>query len=150
MDIHSSQPDDLKKLEARLANWKPAPEGLDPEAMLFAAGRASVRTKARLVWPFVSGCLALAVIAISARLSAERSERLALFREIPQTSSEVAVASGSVPNGQELNALEATSYLVLRQKWENQGEETVRPSGHDAVPKGPGIPETPVLRAWQP
>jgi hypothetical protein len=150
MDIHSSHPDDLRKLEARLANWKPAPEGLDPEAMLFAAGRASARTKARFAWPIVSSCLAMTVIALSARLSAERSERLALLREIQQTTPDGAIASVSVPNEQELRAVEANSYLVLRQNWEHQGEEMVRPSGHDPVPKGPGAPETPVLRAWQP
>jgi hypothetical protein len=150
MDIHSSHPDDLKKLEARLANWKPAPEGLDPEAMLFAAGRASVRTKARFVWPIVSSCLALTVITLSARLSAERSERLALLREIQQTSSEGTLASASVPDEQALIMLEANSYLVLRQKWEHQGEATVRLGGHAEVPKGVGAAETPVLRAWQP
>jgi hypothetical protein len=150
MDIHSSQPDDLKKFEARLANWKPAPEGLDPEAMLFAAGRASVRTRARFAWPIVSGCLALTVMALSARLSAERSERQALVREILQASLEGTLASASVPDKQVLISLEADSYLVLRQKWEQQGEETVWPKEHDQVPKEPGIPETPVLRAWQP
>ncbi len=57
MDANISNSDDLKELEQRLATWSPAKDGLDPDAMLFAAGRASARHgKTWLAWPIASGC----------------------------------------------------------------------------------------------
>jgi len=41
MDANQSNPDSMNDLEQRLAAWSPAREGLDPDAMLYAAGRAS-------------------------------------------------------------------------------------------------------------
>jgi len=152
MDTHSSHPDDLKKSEARLADWKPAVDGLDPEAMLFAAGRASARAgKSRFVWPIACGCLALTVAALGARLTAERSERLALLREIQQKSSEASLASPSVLDEQPPVSLGPDSYLVLRREWERQsGEWTAQPVDPIEAPNRPGTTEPPVLRAWQP
>ena len=152
MDTHPSHPNDLNKVEARLASWKPAPEGLDPEAMLFAAGRASAHAgKFRFVWPIACGCLALAVVALGARLSAERSERLVLLGEIQQRSPEAAPVSTSVLDVQPPASLGADSYLVLRREWERQsGEWTARPVDPIEAPNGPGATEPPVLRAWQP
>jgi hypothetical protein len=149
MDTHS---DDLKKLEARLANWKPAPEGLDPESMLFAAGRASARGgKAWVAWPITCGCLVLAVVGLGARLSAERSERLALLREIQQRSPEATLASTPVLDEQALTPPGTDSYLVLRRELEQQsGEWMARSAEPGEVPKKSGTPEPAILRAWQP
>jgi hypothetical protein len=152
MDTHSSNPDDLKKLEARLASWKPAPEGLDPEAMLFAAGRASARkSKARFAWAIVCGCLGLVVAVLAVRLSAERSERLALLRELRQTTSETRLLAASSNENPVTTLPGPDSYLVLRRQWEQQpGEWTARPAEPGEEPKKPGTPDPPILRAWQP
>jgi hypothetical protein len=81
MDAHARNPDDLTDLERRLAGWRPDAAGLDPDAMLFAAGRASVRPgPGRFVWPAVAGCLAVAAVALGGWAAAERKERLALAR----------------------------------------------------------------------
>lgn len=83
MDTHSHRPDDLKDLEQRLSSWQPAADGLDPDAMLFAAGRASAQPgSARLVWPALSGLLSMLCVVLGLWLTAERSERLALARQL--------------------------------------------------------------------
>jgi len=150
MDTHSSHPDDLKKLEARLANWKPAPEGLDPEAMLFAAGRASAPVgKAWLAWPVACGCLVLTVVALGVRLSAERSERLALLREIQRMSSETGLAASSYGETAATTLPGPDSYLVLRREWEHQaGDWSIRPV--TPVKANAAPVEQAILRAWQP
>src|SRR6516165_10417434 len=83
MDANIPNTDDLKDLENRLGTWSPTREGLDPDAMLFAAGRASVHHgKSWIVWPIASGTLALAVVTLGIWVTAERSERVALQREL--------------------------------------------------------------------
>ena len=60
MDAQSSSSDDVKGLERRLSEWRPAAAGLDADGVLFAAGRASVRPGwGRIAWPVLSGFLAL-------------------------------------------------------------------------------------------
>jgi hypothetical protein len=79
------RPEDLKELERRLSAWQPAGEGLDADAVLFAAGRASARpSKARLVWPALTVCLAGLAIVLGACLKTEHAERLALLRQMRQ------------------------------------------------------------------
>jgi hypothetical protein len=83
MDTHSHRPDDLKDLEQRLSSWRPAADGLDPDAMLFAAGRASARPgPARLVWPALTALLSVLSVVLGLWLTAERSERQALARQL--------------------------------------------------------------------
>jgi hypothetical protein len=79
MDTHPDRPDDLNELERRLSAWEPAPEGLDADAMLFAAGRASAR---RRLWPALTALTAAVAVALGAWGSAERAGRLALARQL--------------------------------------------------------------------
>ena len=80
MDTH---PDDLSDLERRLAACAPSQAGLDADALLFAAGRASARHgPARLVRPGLTACLAVLAAALGLWLAAERSERLALAERL--------------------------------------------------------------------
>src|SRR5438552_19059242 len=79
----SPHPDNLKDLERRLAACAPATGGLDADAMLFAAGRASARRgAARFVWPALTASLAALVVVLGIRLANERSERLALVQRL--------------------------------------------------------------------
>src|SRR6266852_1544326 len=153
MDTHSSHPDDMKKLERRLADWKPTPEGLDAEAMLFAAGRASVRpSKAWLAWPVVSVCLALVAVVLGTRMATERSERLALLRELHNRPFEPTPAATPLTD-ETLAAvpLASNSYLVLRREWEQHpGDWAMRRADPSPTPKTPPGPESPILRARPP
>src|SRR5438445_38546 len=145
MDNNMPHPDDLTELERRLAAWKPAHDGLDHEAMLFAAGRASARPGGGwLAWPILSGSLALAAVALGVWLAAERSERLAPLRKLV----EPALASTPVVTPM-AEPLSPNSYLSLRREWEQQAGDWLNRSTA-AVPKGPAFPEPPILRAWQP
>src|SRR5262249_1003065 len=75
----------LNELERRLASWRPAADGLASDALLFAAGQAAARRdRNRFRWPAVAGCLTLLAMVLSGWLTAERSERLALARQLQQ------------------------------------------------------------------
>jgi hypothetical protein len=148
MDTNSVPPDDVNELERRLSAWQPSDAGLAPAAMLFAAGRASVRaSKGWLAWPILSGCLASAVVALGVSLQAQRSEVLALREQLERRPAEFAPAADETP------ATEPPApgaYLALRRQWEEQSGDAMFRSVPDQTPKGPVLPEPPIYRAWQP
>jgi hypothetical protein len=83
MDANARNPDDLTDLERRLADWRPDAAGLDPDAMLFAAGRASVRpSPTRFVWPAIAACMTVIALGLGGWAARERSGRLELARLI--------------------------------------------------------------------
>lgn len=85
MDTQSHRPDDLNELERRLSSWQPAADGLDSDAVLFAAGRASARPgSARLVWPALTGLLSVLCVVLGLWLTSERDARLALARQLQE------------------------------------------------------------------
>ena len=87
MDTHSDRPDDLSELERQLSACQPAREGLDADAMLFAAGRAAAPpARSRLAWPALTGVLALLALSFGVWATVERAERLALTRHLRQLS----------------------------------------------------------------
>jgi hypothetical protein len=145
--------DDLSELERRLSAWQPSTVGLASDSMLFAAGRASARGgKAWVAWPIVSGSLALAAVVLGVLLAAERTDRLALVRELHQGSHDSAPAS--IPVLVETPATEALApdgYLALRRQWEKEPRDwAIESPGPDRAPKRPASPELPIPRAWQP
>jgi hypothetical protein len=150
MDANPMRSDDMNDLERRLSAWKPAGEGLDDAAMLFAAGRASARQGvARLVWPIVTGCLALTVVALSAGLMSERSQRLALLATLDQQRHEPAPAGTPLPYEEPTTGEPASDgYLALLKAWERlPADGTSRSSAPTRLPP-PSEPT--ILRAWQP
>jgi hypothetical protein len=85
MDTHDAG--DLSELERRLSSWKPASEGLNTEAMLFAAGRAAGRTGiARIVWPVLACVMTVLAIGLGVWLESERTERQMLAQQLRQQS----------------------------------------------------------------
>ena len=85
MDMHSHHADDLSELEHRLSAWEPASAGLDCDAVLFAAGRASVRpSPARFGWPALTACLTVLAVGLGVWLADERTERLVLAQQLRQ------------------------------------------------------------------
>jgi hypothetical protein len=83
MATHSHHPEDVNELERRLSSWQPSRDGLDADAVLFAAGRASVRPgPARFVWPALTVLLTALAAALGLGLTTERSERLVLAQRL--------------------------------------------------------------------
>ena len=83
MDTHSDHPKDLNDLERRLSAWQPSSDGLDADAVLFAAGRASSRSStARFVWPALTSLLTVLTVILSLKLASERDKRSALARRL--------------------------------------------------------------------
>jgi hypothetical protein len=95
MDAHSNHADDLSELERRLSAWEPASNGLDTDAMLFAAGRASARRgMVRFAWPALTAGLTALTVVLGIQLTTERTERLALVERFGQRTP----ASASIPS----------------------------------------------------
>jgi len=85
MDANARNPEDLTDLERRLAGWRPDAAGLDPDAMLFAAGRASVRpSPTRFVWPTIAACMSVVAMGLGSWAAKERTGRLELARLMQQ------------------------------------------------------------------
>jgi hypothetical protein len=122
MDTHPDRPDDLSPLERRLSAWRPADAGLDADAMLFAAGRASARPgPGRFVWPALSGLLGVFVVVLGAWLTVERSERLALAQQLRRQTPVVPPSPAAPAVPVEPNTVDAPmpdSYLSSRQALE--------------------------------
>lgn len=154
MDAHSFHPGDLNDLEQHLATWRPSAAGLDADRMLFAAGRASAPAiKGRLLWPMVSGCLALVTVFLGARWTAERADRLALAEELRHRLTATTSVPAPSPAAVEPAPTEpppADGYLALRRRWERDPNALLVM----AVPKGkpshePLPAEAPMLRVGQ-
>jgi hypothetical protein len=72
--------DNLTDVERCLTGCQPSPQGLDADAMLYAAGRASLRgvVRARLWWACAAGTMTAVALGLGVWLSVERGERQAL------------------------------------------------------------------------
>jgi hypothetical protein len=149
MDANS---EDLSGLEKRLAGWVPAPDGLDADALLFAAGRASARRgRSRLAWPAAALCLGLLAAGLGVGLARERAERLALARRLEQRPAERAPAPRPAPEGPgdlDHGPLAPDSYLAGRRALERDPDGWQPPRG--TTRPAPAVPERPTLRAWNP
>ena len=140
-------PEDLNDLERRLADWQPSAAGLDPDAVLFAAGRASARPGAgRFVWPTVSAGLAVLAVALGIGLRSERAERIALAQLLQPRQPPVAVVA-SVPSPPP-EPLPRDSYFVLGRLLERDIVAGLAPVA-DPVPPGPPPPSVPILSVGQ-
>jgi hypothetical protein len=93
-----TNPEDLNALEQQLASWKPDPTGLDSDAMLFAAGRASAKYGlSRFVWPLWSFVLLGVAGTFAILWHNERTEKQLLTERLQQQSNMPAI-SGSLPS----------------------------------------------------
>jgi hypothetical protein len=80
MDTDCSPEDDLSGIERRLAAWRPAAPDRGADAVLFAAGRASARSR-RTAWIVAAG-FAVAAVALGVWGGLERSARLELAQQL--------------------------------------------------------------------
>jgi hypothetical protein len=138
------QPDELTPLERQLAACRPSAAGLDADAMLFAAGRASVRPNpARFVWPGIAAGFAVLSLALGSGLVAERSERLALADRLTRPADvesprPTPIQSPATPG--------PDSYLAARRLIERD-EAWPFHTTDDASPTD-SPPSPPTIRAW--
>jgi hypothetical protein len=151
MDAQHPRPDDLNAVERRLAGWQPAGDGLDPDAMLFAAGRASARAGAgRFAWPAVAACLAGVTAVLGVWLAAERAERLALAEQLRRQAPAPPppAPESAPPESSPAEQPAPTAYLTIRQRL----DKGLDPWPETALPKvgPPPGPASPVLKAWRP
>jgi hypothetical protein len=155
MDAHTpnNYQDDLSECERRLSGWRPGTEGLDADAMLFAAGlAASQRRQSRLFGPALCGLLALLAVGLGAWGLNERAERLVLaswLREhIPAP--EVSPARVMPEPAESVDTPSPSSYLSWRRQIErnpNRWLASQQVSSSGAV--GPPPPPAPILSLRQ-
>jgi hypothetical protein len=148
MEQHSPLPDgeDLSAAERRLSAWRPAVDGLDADAMLFAAGRASARPgPGRFVWPALAACLALTSVGLGVWLMNERAERLALARPIPDPMPAPAVVLPEPPASE---PIAPDSYLASQRALE-EGLDAWPARPQAAMPPEDRRPTVPPMRVGQ-
>jgi hypothetical protein len=89
---------EMNELERRLAACAPAADGLQADAMLFAAGRASARRGlAAFLWPVAFTALSLLTITVTSMWMNEHQERVALASQLRQMLLMAAPASPPKP-----------------------------------------------------
>jgi hypothetical protein len=149
---HTGDEGNLSDLERRLGHWRPDSSGLDADAMLFAAGAASVEcsTGARL-WPAACGLL----VALSAVLGTwallERAERHLLAARLGEgTRSHESTSTIDLAVTEPSYSPSASDYLHLRRRAEADTSyqlASLEPTRIEATTTRP--PESAVLRARQ-
>jgi hypothetical protein len=156
MDTQPDRPDNVSDLERRLASHAPAADGLDADAMLFAAGRAAGRPgHARFIWPTLTACLAALAVVLGVWLGVERTERRDLAEQLKRSISAPLVPPSPAPpapmpepptaNEPSSNSLLA-AHRALEQGLDDWPPLTVPP--HDTP--GPLPPDPPILRVGRP
>lgn len=157
MDTNSHRPEDLTELERRLSAWRPDAAGLDTDAVLFAAGRASVRpSPARFAWPALTAMMAALALVLGLGLANERSERLALARRLherppapaanpsPSPAVDAAPAESSDPE-----EMRPDSYLASRRALDRGLDAWPGRAVVHAKPIAPSSTNPPILRLGQ-
>ena len=145
--------DDMNNLEQRLASWLPAAEGLNTDAMLYAAGRAAGQ-RGRIVWPALCIVLFAQVIGFGMWGLSERAERRALADRLdglsptpahpPETAVAELPAQSYVPS--------PNDYLQLRKRAEQDPDGWLAmsiPGPRGQQPIDPPPPEPSILRGGQ-
>jgi hypothetical protein len=151
MDTHPpSNDDDLSDLECRLANWQPAAERLDADAMLFAAGRAAGRDGiGRLLWPACCVLLAVQAAGLLVWGLGERAERLVLASSLREPPPAPKSPPAPAVLAEYVYTPSPNDYLHLRRMMEQDpsgGLASLRPDG---PPVGPQPPEPAILTPGQ-
>jgi hypothetical protein len=126
---------DLTELERRLSGWRPANDGLDADAMLFAAGRASVRrSPGRFAWPAVAAGLIFTVGVLGSRLANERETNRDLLARLQPTDMPVVVDARPLE-------LPQSSYFFARRAVERDPDSWIseHPTGESALTPEAGL-----------
>lgn len=157
MDEHSYLPEDLSELERRLSAWQPNSAGMDADAVLFAAGRSSVKPGlARFAWPVLTTVLAALAVVLGLCWADERSQRLALARRLherppaPTANPAPRPAVNSVPaESSSPGELPPDGYLASRRALERGLDAWPSRAVARSEPTNPSLANPPVLRLGQ-
>jgi len=155
MDTHKPRrEDDLSNLESRLSGWRPGSEGLDADAMLYAAGVAAGSSKLGGLGgtALLCGVLMLLALGLGAWGWNEHAERLALAGRIRGSAPSPIVAPVNavvVPEEPSYTPMPG-DYFSLRRQLE-QDPIGLLALAQPVVPQSPGPPPPapPVLKAGQ-
>jgi hypothetical protein len=153
MDPHSPNPDDLSEIERRLSVWRPNAEGLNREAMLYAAGLAAAKPgRGRLLWPALCSLLAVIAVSLGAWGLNERAERQFLIGRLHEGTPPAAASPTNALAVAPHSAFVASpdGYLNLRRQLEQDpGRWLASRESTGPMAIGPAPPEPEILRASQ-
>jgi hypothetical protein len=153
MDPHSPNPDDLSEIERRLSVWRPSAEGLNRDAMLYAAGLAAGKAgRGRLLWPTLCSLLAVFAAALGAWGLNERAECRFLVSRLHERTPSSAASPTNALVAAPHSAFVASpdSYLNLRRQLEQDpGRWLASRDSTGPAAIGPAPPEPAILRASQ-
>jgi len=144
---------ELSEFERRLAGWRPDSEGLDADAMLFAAGLAAGRRGGgRVLWAALCVVLAVQAVGLAAWGFRERAERVALASRLHEPSPAPQVpgllAATELPEPTYTPSPE--DYFHLRQRLEQDPNHWLASAaGAGTATIGPPPPQASILRAGQ-
>jgi hypothetical protein len=149
---HTGDEGNLSELERRLGHWRPDSSGLDPDAMLFAAGAASVeRARGGRFWPASCGILLALAAVLCTWALLERAERHLLAARLGEgTRSHESTATIDLAVTEPSYSPSASDYLHMRRRAELDTSyqlASLEPARNDT----PTVqsPESAVLRARQ-
>lgn len=152
MDAHTPDFNNLTDLERRLTGWRPDAAGLTPDAMLFAAGRASARPgPGRFVWPAIAACMTLIAVSLGGWLRVERTERLALAQVLRNPGTSVGGPAATPIAPEPLASPEKPlpdSYLAVTRLIRQDPDAWLAQERTAAGPAGRPPANPSVLRAW--
>jgi hypothetical protein len=139
---------DLSEFERSLSGLQPGADGLDADAMLFAAGVAAGRGgRGRFVWH----ALCLLLVAVAAGFGAwgltERSERLVLVNAVKERAPTPAPVPEIPAHVEPSYTPSSSDYLSLRQMLEQDPDRW--PASRQPSPQGPPEPEPVIPTAGQ-
>ncbi len=148
----SDNQDDLSNVEHRLSAWRPQAEGLNADAMLFAAGRASGHRPPSRLWMALVAVLIMQAVGLGAWGISERSGRLALSSQLADR------ASSPVETRQiEQDGAWRRSYVPAPNDYLHQRKRMEQDAGFYVAAASPGrnqglgqkIPQAAILSAGQ-
>lgn len=143
---HDNSCDSLNALEQRLSHWQPESGGLDSDRLLFAAGMAAAhRPLPRLLWPATAGCCAIVAVVMGGLLAGERTQRLALARQLHERETPEVRQQYQIAEAMPAEKANPASLWVMQRRMENNFEEQM--SFASNLPAPAANVNTSVLRA---
>lgn len=137
----------MNEFERRLAACAPAADGLNADAMLFAAGRASVKLHpARFAWPLATVALLALTMAFAFLWKSEREERISLAGRLSQSPPSVIPTGSSRPEPAADEYSRPAGNLLEVHRALEQGRDPLLPEPEVFVGTSGQLPETDVLR----
>jgi hypothetical protein len=144
--------DDLSDFERRLSEWRPQADGLTADAMLYAAGLAAAGRRTSRLWPALCAVLLAQVAGLGAWGISQRSERLALAKQLDGFVSSPVATATAVRNDAAHRGYSPSpnDYLQQRRRMEHDASFNVAAASPGQIPVfEPEFPQAAIPRAGQ-